>query len=137
MVTEAALLSSHVAALLAPGHDELNGPFWTSWPAEPLLLIGLTAAACLYWLGWYRLHRVAGGGAVSSPRAAAFFAGIVAVALALLSPVAVYSERLFFMHMIQHLLLLLVAPPLLLLGRPLVPTLWGLPAPWRVAMGQT
>jgi putative membrane protein len=69
-------------------------------------------------------------------RAAAFFAGIIAVALALLSPIAVYSERLFFMHMIQHLLLLLVAPPLLLLGRPLVPSLWGLPAPWRVRVGQ-
>src|SRR5215207_5523096 len=66
----------------------------------------------------------------------AFLSGIIAVALALLSPVAVYSERLFFMHMIQHLLLLLVAPPLLLLGRPLVPTLWGLPAPWRLAVGQ-
>src|SRR5215208_692953 len=136
MATGAGLPSSHVAVLLAPGHDELTGPFWTAWPAEPLLLIALIAAAGLYGLGWHRLHRVVGARAVSSSRATAFFAGIITVALAVLSPIAVYSERLFFMHMIQHLLLLLVAPPLLLLGRPLVPTLWGLPAPWRVAVGQ-
>jgi len=97
--------------------------------------MGLTAVTCLYWLGWCRLHRVAGGGAVTPPRAASFFAGIIVVALALLSPIAVYSERLFFMHMIQHLLLLLIAPPLLLLGRPLVPSLWGLPTRLRVALG--
>jgi len=136
MPTEADLPNFHVAVLLAPGHDELVSSFWTTWPNEPVLLIGLTAAACLYGLGWSRLNRVAGGGAVTPSQAAAFFAGIIAVALALLSPVAVYSERLFFMHMIQHLMLLLIAPPLLLLGRPLVPSLWGLPAPWRVAVGQ-
>ena len=125
-----------VATLLAPGHDDLTGPFWTAWPAEPLLLIALIAAAGLYGLGCHRLHRVVGARAVSSSRATAFFAGIITVALALLSPIAVYSERLFFMHMIQHLLLLLIAPPLLLLGRPLVPSLWGLPAQWRVVLGQ-
>src|SRR5829696_1596899 len=135
MATGAGLPSSHVAVLLAPGHDELTGPFWTAWPAEPLLLMGLTAVTCLYWLGWCRLHRGAGGGAGGAGGGASFFAGIIVVALALLSPIAVYSERLFFMHMIQHLLLLLIAPPLLLLGRPLVPSLWGLPASWRVAVG--
>jgi len=136
MPTEADLPNFHVAVLLAPGHDELVSSFWTTWPNEPVLLIGLTAAACLYGLGWSRLRRVAGGVAVSRVRAAIFSASIVAVALALLSPIAVYSERLFFMHMIQHLLLLLVAPSLLLLGRPLVPSLWGLPAPWRMAVGR-
>jgi len=124
------------ATLRTPGHNELTGPFWTAWPIEPMLLIGLTTVACLYWLGWCRLARMAGGSAVSTRRAMAFLSGIIAVALALLSPIAVYSERLFFMHMIQHLLLLLVAPSLLLLGKPLVPSLWGLPAPWRMAVGR-
>ena len=121
---------------LAPNHREPNGPFWLAWPEEPVLLVGLAAVVGLYWLGWCRLGRVAGGSAVSTTRAVAFFAGVAAIALALLSPLGVYSERLFFMHMIQHLLLLLVAPPLLLLGRPLVPSLWGLPAAWRVAVGR-
>jgi putative membrane protein len=124
------------AVLLAPGHGELTGPFWSAWPVEPVLLVSLTAIACLYWLGWSRLSRVAGGIAVSTSRAAAFITGLAAMAVALLSPVAVYSERLFFMHMIQHLLLLLIAPPLLLLGKPLVPMLWGLPSSWRRRVGQ-
>jgi len=136
MVSAAGFPHVAVATLLAPGHDELTGPFWTAWPVEPLLVLGLIAAAGLYRLGWRRLRHVAGGSAVSSSRAAAFAVGIIAVALALLSPIAVYGERLFFMHMIQHLLLLLIAPPLLLLGRPLVPVLWGLPSSWRRRLAQ-
>lgn len=58
------------------------------------------------------------------------------MALALLSPIAVYSERLFFMHMVQHLLLLLIAPPLLWLGTPLLPSLWGLPGVARRRVGR-
>jgi putative membrane protein len=119
----------------APGHGNFSGPFWTAWPVEPVLLLGLAGVACLYWLGWCRLSRTAGGDAASIRRAAVFFAGVIALALALLSPIAVYSERLFFMHMIQHLLLLLVAPPLLLLGKPLVPMLLGLPLPLRRPLG--
>lgn len=125
-----------LSRLAAPGHSELTGPFWTAWPQEPLLLVSLGAVAALYWLGWVRLARVADGGAVSNARAAAFLSGVVALAAALLSPIAVYSERLFFVHMIQHLLLLLVAPPLLLLGKPLAPILWGLPGPWRRRIGR-
>src|SRR5215211_4141884 len=121
---------------LAPNHREPNGPFWLAWPEEPVLLVGLAAVACLYWLGWCRLGRVAGGSAVSTTRATAFLAGVAAIALALLSPIAVFSEWLFFMHMIQHLLLLLIAPPLLLLGQPLLPILWGLPGSGRRAVAR-
>lgn len=110
-----------------PGHAVPTGPFWAAWVNEPLPLLGLGVAAALYWVGWSRLSRVAHGGAVSAGQATAFFAGLVALLLALLSPIAAYSERLFFMHMVQHLLLLLAAPSLLLLGKPLVPMLWGLP----------
>jgi putative membrane protein len=120
----------------APGHETLTGPFWAVWPQEPVLLVGLTAAACIYWAGWSRLSRVADGAAVSARQAAAYIFGIIAVAIALISPVAVFSERLFFVHMIQHLLLLLIAPPLLLLGKPLAPLLWGLPASWRQRLGR-
>jgi cytochrome c oxidase assembly factor CtaG len=113
--------------IVVPGHVVPTGPFWAAWVNEPLLLLGLGVTAALYWVGWCRLSRVAHGGAASAGRATAFFAGLVTLLVALLSPIAAYSERLFFMHMIQHLLLLLIAPPLLLMGKPLVPVLWGLP----------
>ena len=57
------------------------------------------------------------------------------MAVALFSPVAEYSEFLFTMHMTQHVLMLVVAPALLLLGAPLLPILWGLPGGVRQGAG--
>ena len=51
-------------------------------------------------------------------RSAAFYCGLATLALAVASPVDAYSDRLFWAHMTQHVLLTMVAPPLLLLGRP-------------------
>src|SRR5665213_98534 len=56
-------------------------------------------------------------------RAAAFYGGIVTIMLALDTPIDAYSDRLFWVHMVQHVLLLTVAPPLLVLGRAW-PRLW-------------
>jgi len=53
-----------------------------------------------------------------------------------MSPVAVYSECLFFIHMVQHLILLLLAPPLIWLGAPLWPKFWALPEAWRHAVSR-
>jgi cytochrome c oxidase assembly factor CtaG len=54
----------------------------------------------------------------SRRRVACFDAGLVVLFLAVDSPVDAYADRLFFVHMTQHVLLAVVAPPLLLLGRP-------------------
>ena len=62
---------------------------------------------------------------------ASFGIGWSTLALALLSPIATMSEWLFSVHMTQHELLMLVAAPLLAIGRPLVPMLWALPQRWR------
>ena len=62
---------------------------------------------------------------------AAFLAGWTVLMIALLSPIATFSEALFSIHMTQHELLMLVAAPLLTLGRPLVPLMWALPRRWR------
>src|SRR5438046_7773180 len=59
----------------------------------------------------------------------------MALVVALLSPVAAISDVLFSVHMTQHEILILVAAPLLVLGRPLVPLLWALPPRWRVRVG--
>ncbi|HVQ76163.1 MAG TPA: cytochrome c oxidase assembly protein [Candidatus Binatia bacterium] len=97
-----------------------------AWSADPWVVAPLAAATALYLRGWWQLHRRAPhrfGGS----RLAAFLAGVGAVALALESPLHGLAGSLLMAHMVQHLLLLMVAPPLLWLGAPLVPVLRGLP----------
>ncbi len=50
-------------------------------------------------------------------RTASFVAGLVTIVIALDSPIDTYADQLFWVHMLQHVLLLTVAPPLILLGR--------------------
>ena len=83
-----------------------------AWPFEPLVYVGLVVAAWLY----LRAARSVAGWRRS--RVFFFFGGLAAAAVALASPLAVYAEALFAVHMAQHLLLTLVAVPLVLLGAP-------------------
>jgi cytochrome c oxidase assembly factor CtaG len=89
----------------------------TSWTLNPLAIVPIVAAAWLYGLG---LRRAARAGTPHPSRSAiAFFAGLAVVALALASPVDAYADASFGVHMAQHLLLTLLAPPLLALGAPI------------------
>jgi len=106
------------------------------WAFDPfsttlLLLVGLC-----YAVGRARLSRRAGAGR-GAPRweAIAFACGWVGVLVALCSPVASLSEVLFSLHMTQHEILMLVAAPLLVLGRPLSAFLWILTPRGRAAAG--
>lgn len=110
--------------------------FLTSWSWEPSILAGLAVSATLYAVGWARLGRRAGGKA-RPPwwRLCSYLAGLATIALALLSPIATYSELFFSMHMAQHLLLVMIAAPLIWLGAPLLPVLWALPLGLRRAVG--
>lgn len=103
--------------------------FLTAWLIDPLAVAVLVLAAVLYLLGRARM----GGMPDARPvgRTWAYLSGLLVVGLALLSPVSVYSDRLFFMHVFQHLLLTVVAVPLLLQGAPVGPLLWSLPASLR------
>ena len=118
------------------GHNEPTGPFLTSWPGEPALAAAMLVGLALYVIGWRRLRRGPAARVLPRWRIWCYLAGLLALALAVLSPIAVFSERLFFMHMVQHLLLLLIAPPLLWLGMPLIPVIWGLPAGIRRPIGR-
>src|SRR5262249_59928246 len=69
-------------------------------------------------------------------RLAAAGAGWLALAAALLSPLASLGHVLFSAHMVQHLLLMAVAAPLLLLADPLPAVLWGLPRALRHRAGR-
>lgn len=95
----------------------------------PLLLVGSA-----YAIGWVRLSRRAPL-LVRRWRLALAFAGLTSVGLALLSPLDQLAHLLFSAHMVQHMLLMMVAPPLLLLADPLPMVLWGLPRSLRVRVG--
>jgi putative copper resistance protein D len=91
----------------------------TSWTIEPAALLGLVLAFGLYLLAVRRVDRAHPAHPVPRRRIAAWSAGLAVVALALFSVVDVYADELFTVHMVQHLLLTMVAPPLLLQGAPI------------------
>lgn len=102
----------------------------TAWSFEPTVIIGLVLSAVLYWRGAKSLSLTVAGtrrAAVRRWQAACFGAGLVVIFVALESPIDAYNGRLFWAHMIQHLLLIMIAAPLLSLGDPAVPLLRGIP----------
>ena len=98
------------------------------WSADPQVILGLILAGAVYLAGLRELGRRGKLWRVVRRRHALSFAlGLLALALALLSPLDTLDTRLFSVHMVQHLVLLEVAPPLLLLGKPIPALLVGLP----------
>jgi putative membrane protein len=86
-----------------------------SWTTDPALLWVILAAA-LYWLGGRGVGRRRS--AARRWRTAAFVAGLAAIVVAIGSPLDGWADQLQWAHMVQHVLLLLVAPPLLALAQP-------------------
>jgi putative membrane protein len=80
----------------------------------------------VYLRGWLHL-RSTSLNVIDAWRAGSFVLGLFSIWLALASPVAVWDEALLTGHMIQHLLLMTFAPPLILLGEPVMLLLHGLP----------
>ena len=87
----------------------------SQWSFDPVPVVGCTLAALLYALGGKR-----------DLRALSFYTGLGVLFLALTSPLDVDNLRLQWVHMTQHVLLLLVSPPLILLGDPFTRALAGL-----------
>src|SRR2546421_5262965 len=101
---------------------------FAGWSIEPPLAY-VVVAGLLYWLGGRGLR------SRQQPlRTASFWAGMATIVLALDSPIDVAADKLFWAHMVQHVLLLTAAPPLILLGRPW-PRMWRGPPPWLRAKG--
>jgi cytochrome c oxidase assembly factor CtaG len=96
----------------------------------------LAISALLYAAGAIRLwRRGALGHGLRGWEIGAFAAGWIAIVIAQVSPLAWLSEQLFSAHMTQHELLMLIAAPLLVLGRPMVVMMWALPASSRRELG--
>src|ERR1700761_9333438 len=98
------------------------------WSFDPFLIIALVLA------GWHEagLARLA---RKSRPertrerrlRSLWFYGGLVILLIAVESPIDYYADSYFFVHMIQHLLLMFAAPVLIVAGAPWQPLLDGLP----------
>jgi cytochrome c oxidase assembly factor CtaG len=97
-----------------------------SWSVKPGLAFILVVTSVIYLRGWLVLHRISPG-RFPFWRLLAFIGGVGVFWIAIASPLDSLSSLLLSAHMVQHLLLLSVAPPLILLGSPLVPLLRGLP----------
>ena len=95
--------------------------------SPPIFLIGaLSVVALVYVLGWFAIRKTR---AAQFPawRLGCFLLGLAVIALAIASPLDGFADALLSAHMVEHLLLMSFAPPLLLLGYPVVPLLRGLP----------
>jgi putative membrane protein len=95
-----------------------------------VLIVAIVLGALLYAKGIVALWRKAGvGRGIRRGQAVNFALGWGALAGSLLSPIDAWAERSFAVHMIQHELLMVVAAPLIVLGRPLEAWTWALSVP--------
>jgi putative membrane protein len=97
-----------------------------SWSCPVGLTSAVVLAGFLYLRGSLHLHS-ASVNAIPSWRAGSFFLGLFLIWLAVGSPLAAFDEELLTVHMVQHLLLMTAAPPLILVGAPVLPLLHALP----------
>jgi putative membrane protein len=100
----------------------------------PAVMIVLAVTAVVYIRGWCEL-RSRSTRTIQSWHAGSFLFGLLAIWLALASPVAAYDQHFLTVHMIQHLLLMSIAAPLILLGQPLIVLTNGLPSRLVSAIG--
>src|ERR1700722_1027868 len=96
------------------------------WSPPVFLTTALALSAILYTRGWFAIRKTRRA-LFPTWRLAAFLLGLAVIALAIASPLDGFADALLSAHMVEHLLLMSFAPPLLLLGYPVVPLLRGLP----------
>jgi cytochrome c oxidase assembly factor CtaG len=89
---------------------------WRSWSFDPAIVTGIAFMAVAYAVGVRRLWSRGRGRGITTAQATSFACGIAVLVLALVSPLDRLAGSLFSAHMTQHLLLILVAAPLLVAG---------------------
>ncbi|HEX3882125.1 MAG TPA: cytochrome c oxidase assembly protein [Stellaceae bacterium] len=98
----------------------------SGWSDNIGLWVSLIVGAGWYAAGVARLYnRGQSGGPIGKSHIAAFSAGMAILFIVLVSPFDAVADQLFWVHMVQHLALLLVATPLLIMGRPALAFLWA------------
>lgn len=99
---------------------------FASWSPPTEISVAVAFVAAVYARGWYAIRKTR---AIyfTGWRLTAFLLGMLVLWLSIGSPIDAFADVLLSAHMVQHLLLMSVVPPLLLLGAPVVPLLRGLP----------
>ena len=130
------LASTAVPAWAHPDRAPQPHDLWSSWTFAPAVLAGCLAAAWVHARGRRgALARSAGARGLAPWRTGCYAAAWITLLVALVSPVDAVSSALFSVHMLQHLLLMMVAAPLFVLGDPMLAALWALPMRRRRAVG--
>ena len=109
--------------------------FLESWNLRLDVIAVLIFFGLSYAIGWLRLRNKQSKLATNW-RIASYYAGLALLAIALLSGIDTFQTQLFFIHMIQHLLLFMLAPPLLLLGNPMPFLIWAFPRTERLQVAR-
>jgi putative membrane protein len=127
------MIASAFAHVVGDAHEAAG---WSAWTFDPFVLFLLVLVAWLYGRGVRDAWQRAGAGrGVSQWQVRSFAAGLSALFLALVWPLDALGEHLFSAHMAQHLVLMNVAAPFLVLGTPLGPMLRALPRTWQRRLG--
>ena len=125
------IIPPHPREPLSP-HD-----LWTAWNFNLWLLIPLAFVLFIYFLGTRNLWRSAGvGRGIPVWRVLCFLGAVLLLLLALISPLDALAEVLFSAHMVQHLILIMIAAPLLVLSNVPLAFLWALSRPRAQNLGQ-
>jgi len=98
-----------------------HAAFESLWVSAPLILVAL-----VYARGWLRVRKL-DLHTIETWRAGSFVLGLLFIWLAVASPIAALDHELLTIHMVQHLLLMTLAPPSIWFGAPMKPLLRGLP----------
>jgi cytochrome c oxidase assembly factor CtaG len=121
----------HAGSPLAP-HDVVR-----AWSFESGVILPLVITAAVYAKGAKEsLARAKRSKGTMKGEVIVFSCGLIVLTLALVSPIHSAGGALFSAHMIQHELLMAIAAPLLVLGKPAVPLIWGLPVSMRPYVGR-
>jgi cytochrome c oxidase assembly factor CtaG len=123
-------------ALAHPGRAPEPHDLWSAWTLALPLLVAVAISAWLYLRGLRTIRRRAGARrVVPAGRARCFALAWLTTLVALVSPLDALGAALFSAHMVQHLLLVMVAAPLFAIGDPATASLWALPLGARRSLG--
>src|ERR1043166_2510024 len=130
------LLVTSLPALAHGGKPHNWHDLTHAWSFEPLVVVTLIFSVTLFWVGLIKLRRAAPQQKTTTTfEVWCFVGGWLSLFIALISPLHAWGRVLFSAHMTQHEVLMLIAAPLLVLGRPLIAFMWAIPMSWARRLG--